>query len=62
MYDKTKLEEQISAKTSELERLKAELKEIDKDDRRRGTLRRFEQLEDAVNALRRDLFLEGGLS
>ena len=62
MYDKTKLEEQISAKTSELERLKAELKEIDKDDRRRVTLRRFEQLEDAVNALRRDLFLEGGLS
>ena len=62
MYDKTKLEEQIAEKTSELERLKAKLKEIDKDDRRRGTLRRFEQLEDAVNALRRDLFLEGGLS
>lgn len=62
MYDKTKLEEQIAEKTGELERLKAELKEIDKDDRRRGTLRRFEQLEDAVNALRRDLFLEGGLS
>ena len=62
MYDKTKLEEQIAEKTGELERLKAELKEIDKDDRRRVTLRRFEQLEDAVNALRRDLFLEGGLS
>ena len=62
MYDKTKLEEQIAEKTNELERLKAELNEIDKSDRRRGTLRRFEQLEDAVNALRRDLFLEGGLS
>lgn len=62
MTDKTKLEEQISEKTGELERLKSELKEIDKGERRRTLMRRFETLEEALNALRRELFLEGGLS
>ena len=59
MTDKTKLEEQISEKTGELERLKSEL---DKGERRRTLMRRFETLEEALNALRRELFLEGGLS
>ena len=62
MTDKTKLEEQISEKTGELERLKSELKEIDKGERRRTLMRRCETLEEALNALRRELFLEGGLS
>ena len=62
MNDKTKLEEQIAGKTDELERLKSELKEIDKSEHRRIVMRRLEALEEALNALRRELFLEGGLS
>ena len=62
MNDKTKIEEQINEKAGELERLKSELKEIDKGERRRTLMRRFETLEEALNALRRELFLEGGLS
>ena len=62
MNDKTKIEEQINEKAGELERLRSELKEIDKGERRRTLMRRFETLEEALNALRRELFLEGGLS
>ena len=60
MVDKTKLEEQIAEKTNELERLRGELKEIDKSERRRGLMRRLEAVEESLNALRREMFLEGG--
>lgn len=62
MTDTAKLEEQIADKAGELERLEQELKETDKGERRRSLKRRIEAAEESLNASRKELFLEGGLS